>query len=215
MSIISEHRPHVPWRKAAAVITRRRDGEGLHVELHVADAEPSIAQWLASGDVPAMPELAPSAPLLPLERRQVTVHRELDDDEALAVAMLAMERDAHSLADQLAEENDTRLALLLAASEAAVSRSAGRLRWIESRWEQSHAAEVFRRRRERVRELVPALGHLLAEGWVSQETAVAVMGLRSRYLSAAETDSSLLPKLTPSLLAVLDAERDARTAVAQ
>lgn len=210
MSIISDHRPHVPWRKASATITRKRDGRIVDVDLHVAD-EPSIHEWLTSGDrAPSAPELPPSVPLLPLGRRQVTVYRELDDDEALARQLLTMEQRMRATADALAAENDARMERLLEWSAVAARRAAMRVQWVQGRF----ASGTFARRRAEITPLVRELGYLLASGDVDPVTAAGVMGLRSRFLSSPD-DSQRLPRLTPELLAVLDAERDARTVVAQ
>lgn len=210
---ILDHKPHIPWRHVRAVITPHGDDEH-HVDVQVSHTdEPSIAAWLATGDrrpsaAEASPTHVPLAGFWPTPgRREVRPHREFDDDTELATALLAMERETHALADTLAGENDTRMTLLLAASEAAVKRSAARVRYVARLFEQSWTAQVFARRRARIRSLVPALGHLLAVGDVSQETAAAVMVLRSRYLNAVDTDSVRIPRLTPELLARLDAER--------
>lgn len=209
MSIMTDHRPH-PWRAIRAVVTKHGDNEH-HVELHVTHqddtAELPFAAWLPE-ELPlgAGPVPATSAPMLPPERHQVTVHRELDDDEELAAQLLHMERFVHEKADLLAEENDTRMKLLRAAARAAVDRSARRVKWVQWRFESSWSAQQLKRRRDRVRPLVGGLAVLLESGDVSQDTAARIMSLRARYLSLPD-ESRRLPMLTPERLAAMDAER--------
>ena len=212
---LHDHRPHRPWGGAVGLIRRHRDEDDRPTAELVPVTDESIHAWLNPpntgpddlGGVHLMPftvhpAVSPSSPLLPAERTQVTVHRELDDDEQLTASLLRMERETHALADTLEGENDTRMTLLLARSRA-----------FGERWQQSKLAIVFGRRREQIRALVPALGHLLASEDVSPHTAARIMSLRSQFLSAAEMPSATLPKLTPELLAVLDAEKAAEVVV--
>lgn len=222
---ITHHKPHKPWGGVVGLIRRHRDEDDRPTAELVPVTDESIHAWLNPpntgpddlGGVRLMPftvhpAVSPSSPLLPVERSQVTVHRELDDDEQLTERLLRMEREAHALADVLAGENDTRMTLLLAASEAAVQRSARRVRWVAALFEPI-ASEVFRRRRARIAPLVPELAQLLASEDVDPTTAAAIIGLRAKYLSAAEQESQRIPKLTPELLARLDAEKAAEVVV--
>ena len=201
------HRPHLPRRGIAGIIHRRhRDGEptieiepvtdeSIHAWLNAPNTGPDDLAGIGRMPFTVQPALSPSAPLLPAERTRVTVYRELDDDEAFAARLLEMERETQADADVLAGENDTRMTLLLARAKAATDR-----------WEKSKAAAIFARRRDLIRAMVPEVGHLLAWGDITQETAAFVMGLRSRFLSSPQ-ESAHLPKLTPELLAAMDAER--------
>jgi hypothetical protein len=197
-----------------AVVTKRGEEDGHHVDLHVAD-EPSITDWLASGDALATTmELAPVSPVdlpqsLPyLEAEHRVVHRELSAEERFAESLATMQRETQALADTLAGENDTRLTLLLARFErldasvgAMVSASARAWEAVE---DSLRRLVVTRRRRKQITPLVLELGRLVQSGDVSESSAVAVMGLRSRYLDAVDDESQRLPRLTPELLAVLD-----------
>lgn len=189
------------------MVTKHGDEHHVDVQVTHRDDEPSIAAWLASGDrrptatelapvsIPTMPYVSPSAPLLPQGRYQVTVHRELDDDERFAQSLLRMEREVQAVADFLAADFDARMERLLSRSRA-----------FGEHWARCKTASVLQRRRGRVAPLVRELGQLLASEDVAPETAVAIVGLRSRYLSSPE-DSQRLPRLTPELLAELDAQR--------
>lgn len=185
------------WRGIAAIIHRRGDEHAVTLEVRDVEDQ-STEEWLASGDVaPASPVQLPAEGFWPQPGRpEVRPHREFCDDDELTLWLLSMERETQALADTLAAENDTRMELL-------VSRSRAFGEW----WARTRLALVFGRRREQIRELVPALGHLLASGDVSQRTAAFVMGLRSRYLSAADDESREVPKLTSELLAELDAQK--------
>lgn len=202
-------RLHVPWGGVVGVIRRHHDDGEPTIEL----SDSSIREWLAAADrqptavelAPArVPVLSPSAPLLPLERRQVTVYRELDDDDRLTEQLLSHERDVHARANQMVEANDRRMERLLAVSAAAVQRSAARVAWVLEQVEKA----TFRRRRASIAPLVNQLGHLLVAEDVDQSTAARIMSLRSRYLSSPD-DSQRLPRLTPERLAAMDAERGA------
>jgi hypothetical protein len=222
---IADHRPHVPWGGVAAII-RRRHEDGGEPTLVLSDT--SIHEWLAQGDrvppaaelVPArpadeptalLPALSPSAPMLPPARRQVTVWRSPAAREQTGRDLDAHRMRVHVVADRLARENDERMSVLLERSARAVHTSSLRAHWCDELWTKS----VFRRRRERIRALVPELGRLLELGDVDQATAARVMSLRARYLSASDEESQRLPRLTPELLAAMDVERaKAGTAVA-
>jgi len=155
-------------------------------------------------DEPTQPlRLSPSAPMLPAGRRQVTVWRSPGPREQVDVAVDAHRMRVHVVADRLARENDERMSVLLERSARAVHVSSLRAHWCDDLW----TSTVFRRRRERIRPLVPELGRLLELGDVDQATAARVMSLRARYLSAADSDSQRLPKMTPELLAAMDTER--------
>ena len=204
---------HLPRRGIAGIIHRHRRADGeptLEIEPVTDD---SIHAWLNPPNTgpddlagvsrmpftvhpvsPASPVDLPGSPLM-LESQQVTVYRELDDDEAFAARLLAMEREAQADADLLEAENDARLTLLLARS-----------RQFGERWQRSKAATVFARRRDLIRAMVPEVGHLLAWGDISTETAAWIVSLRSRFLSSPQ-ESAHLPKLTPEVLAAMDAER--------
>ena len=207
------HRPHLPRRGIAGIIHRRHRADGeptieiepvtdesIHAWLSLPNTGPEDVQGVARMPFtvqpasPATPIDLPGSPRM-LEAEHVTVYTELDDDERFAERLLAMEREAQADADVLAGENDTRMTLLLARAKAATDR-----------WEKSKAAAIFARRRDLIRAMVPEVGHLLAWGDVTPATAVWIVSLRSRFLSAPQ-ESAHLPKLTPELLAAMDAER--------
>ena len=205
MHILPDHRPR---RGIAGIIHRHRRADGeptieiepvtdesIHAWLNAPNTGPDDLAGVSRMPFTVQPVLSPSAPLPPAERTQVTVYRELDDDERFAERLLRMERYVHSLADTLEGENDTRMELLLARS-----------RQFGERWARSKAATVFARRRDLIRAMVPEVGHLLAWGDISAETAAWIVSLRSRFLSSPQ-ESAHLPKLTPELLAAMDAER--------
>lgn len=213
VSILTDHRPH-PWRAVKAVVTKHGDTDGHHVDLHVAD-EPSITDWLESGDpLAATAELAPVTPVdlpqsLPyLEAEHVTVHRELSAEEAFAESLATMQRETQALADTLTGENDTRMTLLLSRFERLDARVGSMVSASARAWEavedRLRRLVVTRRRRRAITPLVLELGALVQSGDVSEASAVALMGLRSRYLDAVDDESQRLPRLTPELLAELD-----------
>ena len=219
------HRPHLPRRGIAGIIHRHRraDGEPT-IEIEPVTDE-SIHAWLTSGDrqltAPEQrPAIAPAAhvpntgpeDLAGVARMPFTVYTELDDDEAFAARLLAMERDAHSVADFLAADFDARMEKLLARSRRSGNAWGTAVSLLERGWEATEAllasVRVTRRRKAAITPLVLNLGELMELGDVSMESASVIVLLRSRYLSATEMPSQRIPKLTDELLAAMDAERE-------
>lgn len=208
---VHEHR----WRGIASVVHHRRHGEHeMTVEVSHRD-ESSIGEWLASAG-PVAAELSPAA--VPVAgfwptpgRREVRPVREFDDDGELATALLAMEREAQALADTLAGENDTRMTLLLGRLRQLDRKVGAMVSAAERAWESTAdvlaRVLVTRRRKAAITPLVRELGALVHLGDVSPESAAVMVALRSRYLHATDADSQRLPRMSPELLAELDAER--------
>jgi hypothetical protein len=224
---IADHKPHVPWGGVVGLIRRHHD-EGGQPTIELTDT--SIREWLASGDrtptaaelVPVMPHAEPARLLAHrpntgpddvqgVQRMPFTIHRDLDDDDALTEQLLAMERATRSLADRLTAENDRRLEVLLARFRALDERVGAMVSAANRAWENTSEVLarvlVTKRRRESIRPLVPELGRLIESGDVDPLVAARIVKLRADYLYAVEADSQRLPRLTPDVLAAMDAER--------
>lgn len=193
MSILSDHRPH-PWRAVKAVVTPSV-GDAHHLDVHVAAQDGSIAEWLATAPI------TPSAPLLPPERTQVVVHREPTVEQAMARKLAEHAYAVHAPVDRLVRENDQRMARLARRVGHAERLVRSTARWLESQW----ATAIAVRRNARAQQLTAQLDGLLGVGDVTPETAARLVALRGRYVSAVDAPSERLPRLTPDVLADLDA----------
>lgn len=200
MSIISDHKPHVPWRKVRAVVTPN-SGDAHHLDVHVAAQDGSIAEWLATAPV------TPAQPLLPMERTQVVVHREPTVEQVMARALAEHAYAVHAPVDVLVRENDARMARLARRVGHVERVVRGTARWLESQW----ATAVAVRRNARAQQLTAQLDSLLGIGDVTPETAARLVALRGRYVSAVDAPSERIPRLTPDLLARLDRTLGLRT----
>jgi len=205
VTILTDHKPHVPWRRVRAVITRHGDEHEL--DLHVADEhDPSIAAWLATGDRPA----AGRIPVMPHAERRA-FPPSFDDDETFSARLNQMARLMHSTADRLAAENDLRAARLLRWSGAAISRSAAAgvelAAWAGQRFQPMRQAAVAVRRRNRNVAQTGELGQLLVAGQLPPAAVVSAMVRRSLHATNTAEDSQRIPAMTPALLAELDAQK--------
>jgi hypothetical protein len=229
---MSDHRPHIPWGGVVGLIRRHHDeDEAPTMVLAPVEDDTSIHDWLASADRrPAAAELPPAQvpalsptdlPTMPmyLEAARVTVASVPSALQVTRTQIARVRERAHRDADALAAENDRRMEQLLAHSRAwGVAWSHGSSS-LSVAWENTREVLarllVTKRRRERVRPLVPELGHLVAAGDVDPKTAARIMKLRSDWMYALDSDSQRLPRMTPELLAEMDAERVAGSAGAR